>query len=57
MGFQKNNMRSRSEKVDFFLGDFLRQLHLNTKKKSILGPFYVFGPMPISEGVSKNSEN
>jgi hypothetical protein len=31
MGYQKINMRSRSEKVDFFLGDFLRQLHLKAK--------------------------
>ena len=27
------------------------------EKKSILGPFSVFDPMPISEGVSKYSQN
>jgi hypothetical protein len=32
MGFQKINVRSRSEKVDS-LGDFLRQLHLIFRKK------------------------
>jgi hypothetical protein len=29
MGFQKNNMRIRFEKIAFFwIGEFLRQLHL-----------------------------
>jgi hypothetical protein len=35
MDFQKINMRSRSEKFDFCLRDFLRQLHLKMHLKTI----------------------
>jgi hypothetical protein len=38
------------------MGQFLVK-NFKYKKKSILGPFSVFDPMPISEGVSKYSQN
>ena len=40
MDFQKINLRNRSEKVDFFMGDFLRQLHL--KQNSIISILIYF---------------